>query len=370
MSRTTSRAISVIISRLITACLPYCLKSGGWPRPSPAMTILLVVQSVSHPSRVFTLLSSAMPSLTSFSMKASRTASEIWSQILSGWPSETDSLVNRWLARDTDDLPLAGPTETAAFVASSRSAAECGQAVGEDGTTPKKDRVRKPRLSVVRQLFSPSGLIIIAAGNLFDQIDDAAPELWLLDPHEGFRQRKSFGSGEKIRHIGRRGSFFRPVTHSMQVGCALEKECHGNLQDVGNLLQSACSDAIRAFLVFLHLLEGEVECIPEFFLAHRQHHPTHAHPAADVPVDGIGSLFGGHNILLYGGARGVMSVEESSKPPLEPQHSHGIRVLPSRWSCLRPGCPCASSEGNVLSKSCNRAKALQLSIEIYQPAMC
>ncbi len=47
-----------------------CLwNSGAWPRPSPAMTILLVVHSVSQPSRVLTLLSSAMPSLTSFSRK-------------------------------------------------------------------------------------------------------------------------------------------------------------------------------------------------------------------------------------------------------------------------------------------------------------
>ena len=53
------------------------------------MTILLVVHSVSQPRRVFTLLSSAMSSLTSLVMKASRIASEIWSQTLSGCPSET-----------------------------------------------------------------------------------------------------------------------------------------------------------------------------------------------------------------------------------------------------------------------------------------
>src|SRR3954454_24734358 len=77
MSRTTLRAICEIISRLTTAWLPYLLNSGACPRPSPAMTILLVVQRVSQPSRVFTRLSSAIPSLTSFSMKASRIASEI-----------------------------------------------------------------------------------------------------------------------------------------------------------------------------------------------------------------------------------------------------------------------------------------------------
>jgi hypothetical protein len=74
---------------------------NSWPRPSPATTILLVVQSVSQPSRVLIWLSSAMPSFISFSMKASRMASEIWSETLSGWPSDTDSLVNRKLERDT-----------------------------------------------------------------------------------------------------------------------------------------------------------------------------------------------------------------------------------------------------------------------------
>src|SRR5665213_104872 len=72
---------------------------NNWPRPSPATTILLVVHSVSQPSLVLTRLSSAMPSLTSFSMKASRIASEIWSETLSGWPSETDSEVNRYDSR-------------------------------------------------------------------------------------------------------------------------------------------------------------------------------------------------------------------------------------------------------------------------------
>jgi hypothetical protein len=95
MSRTTSRAISVSASRLTMVCLPYLRMYGAEARPSPAMTILLVVASVSQPSRVLAWLSSAWPSLTSLAMKASRMASEIWSQTLSGWPSETDSLVKR-----------------------------------------------------------------------------------------------------------------------------------------------------------------------------------------------------------------------------------------------------------------------------------
>ena len=48
---------------------------------SPATTTSPVVISVSHATRLFLSLASA----------ASSTASEIWSAILSGWPSVTDS---------------------------------------------------------------------------------------------------------------------------------------------------------------------------------------------------------------------------------------------------------------------------------------
>src|SRR5881275_15360 len=52
---------------------------------SPATITSPVVISVSHATRLFGSLRSA----------ASSTASEIWSAILSGWPSVTDSDVNR-----------------------------------------------------------------------------------------------------------------------------------------------------------------------------------------------------------------------------------------------------------------------------------
>src|SRR5580700_1206533 len=46
-------------------------------------------------SPVLASVSSATRELGSSVRSASRTASEIWSHILSGWPSETDSEVNR-----------------------------------------------------------------------------------------------------------------------------------------------------------------------------------------------------------------------------------------------------------------------------------
>ena len=56
----------------------------AWVEISPATTISPVVQSVSQATRL----------CGSCSKMASRTPSLIWSDILSGWPSVTDSDVN------------------------------------------------------------------------------------------------------------------------------------------------------------------------------------------------------------------------------------------------------------------------------------
>jgi len=56
---------------------------------------------------------------------------------------------------------------------------------------------------------------------------------------------------------------------------------------MGELLQPAGPDAVGTFLLFLHLLEGEVECGTQLFLAHCKHNAAHAHPSADVLVGGV-----------------------------------------------------------------------------------
>src|SRR5215467_1783628 len=93
------------------------------------------------------------------------------------------------------------------------------------------------------------------------EIDDAAPKLGFVGAHESLCQQEPFGGGEEIRHVGRRGCFPHSVSRTVQVGRALEEERYWNLENVGDLLQSARSDAVSAFLVFLHLLEPEAERI-------------------------------------------------------------------------------------------------------------
>ena len=70
------------------------------------------------------------------------------------------------------------------------------------------------------------------------------------------------------------------------------------LQQMSHILQvpvafffeGAPNAAAPAFLVFLHLLEGEAECGTQLFLAHCKHNAAHAHPGAEVLVGGVRGL--------------------------------------------------------------------------------
>jgi len=65
---------------------------AGMPAGTPA-TEATTPATMAAP--VFTSVSQATRACLSWARIASSTASEIWSAILSGWPSETDSEVNR-----------------------------------------------------------------------------------------------------------------------------------------------------------------------------------------------------------------------------------------------------------------------------------
>src|SRR5882672_2690473 len=73
---------------------------------------------------------------------------------------------------------------------------------------------------------------------------------------------------------------------------ALEEERHRHLKDVRHVLQAARTDAVGALLVFLHLLERDLERLAQLLLAHAEHLPAHPQPAAYVLVDRIWRLHG------------------------------------------------------------------------------
>lgn len=56
----------------------------------------------------------------------------------------------------------------------------------------------------VRSKWRSGVLRNVFAGNLFDEIDDAATQLRIGDSHEGLGQGEAVGRGEKIGDVGRR----------------------------------------------------------------------------------------------------------------------------------------------------------------------
>jgi hypothetical protein len=136
-------------------------------------------------------------------------------------------------------------------------------------------------------------LALLARRDLLDEINDAPPQLGVADPHEGLGECQTVRGGEKVGDISRRGCF----SHSFRPPCArdvrrtIEKERDRHLQYLRDLLKSAGTNAIGALLILLNLLKGEAERVAQLLLTHAQHHPAHAHPAADVLVDRIWGFF-------------------------------------------------------------------------------
>src|SRR5438067_5289624 len=68
---------------------------------------LVVISPATTARSVVTIVSQATRLVGSAARQKSRTASLIWSATLSGWPMETDSLVNRYRSVFTDEFPFA-----------------------------------------------------------------------------------------------------------------------------------------------------------------------------------------------------------------------------------------------------------------------
>src|SRR5262245_44971579 len=83
---------------------------------------------------------------------------------------------------------------------------------------------------------------------------------------------------------------------------------------MGHLLQPARPDAVGASLVFLHLLVGDAERIGQVLLAHCKHNAAHAHPAADMLVDGARDLLRSNCIAKRHGSPLAKSYEQKNRP--------------------------------------------------------
>src|SRR5262249_3592280 len=70
----------------------------------------------------------------------------------------------------------------------------------------------------------------------------------------------------------------------------------------------------RLSLVFLHLLVGDAERIGQVLLAHCKHNAAHAHPAADMLVDGARDLLRSNCIAKRHGSPLAKSYEQKNRP--------------------------------------------------------
>ena len=154
--------------------------------------------------------------------------------------------------------------------------------------------------------------------HLLDQLHDAPAQLRARDPHERLDERQPVIGGEKIGDVAGGWRFLQSRRVAGRRWSALEEERHRHLEDEGDLLQPARTDAIGALLVFLDLLKRQAKRIAQLLLTHAQHHAPHAHAAPDVLVDRIGGLFG--HAALPGGnfprdatscTRGEKAMEDS-----------------------------------------------------------
>src|SRR3569833_349682 len=127
-----------------------------------------------------------------------------------------------------------------------------------------------------------------AIRDLLDQIDDAAAELGVVDPRKRAGQSQSLRSCEKVGHVSGRSSLAEALAIRPAAWNPFEQERDRDLEDLGNLLDSARTNAVCALFVFLYLLECEAKSLTELFLAHAQHDTAHPHPAADMFVNRVG----------------------------------------------------------------------------------
>jgi hypothetical protein len=122
-----------------------------------------------------------------------------------------------------------------------------------------------------------------------NQPDDRAPERRVVDPHKGFEQSQAVGAGKKVVDVCGGGFREAPAVTGWSRSL-LEEERNRDVQDMADVLQAACTDAIGPFFVFLHLLEREAQLIGQLFLTHAKYQTAHANAATDMLISWMGAF--------------------------------------------------------------------------------
>src|SRR5208283_3072081 len=170
---------------------------------------------------------------------------------------------------------------------------------------PAGVRCVKPILVVSFAL--PNGrtaAVIVRRRQRNDQINDPAAHPGVPNAQEGAIELQTLGRGKEIHYVRLRRFFGKPRLCQLRRR-PLEEIPWRDFKHPGGMLETTGADPIRAFFVFLDLLECHAEKLAEPALAHAKHRPAHPQPRADVHVDYVGRF--GHQLAPPWSPRKVAS---------------------------------------------------------------
>jgi hypothetical protein len=123
------------------------------------------------------------------------------------------------------------------------------------------------------------------SNDLLDELNDRAPNLRVFDSSVCPYQGDPVGCREKSTYVAR---YRRPTLWALRemqlTRRPLKEERYRHTKDVGQMLETAGTDAVGALLVFLHLLEGQSQTIRQLRLTEVEHKSTHADAATNMVV--------------------------------------------------------------------------------------
>lgn len=125
-----------------------------------------------------------------------------------------------------------------------------------------------------------------------DQLDDLAPDLAIGNLHEGTIELQPFGRGQEIDDVVGAGCFGQaPRGGRVLTRSVFEEEGDRDIENGGDILETAGANAVGALFVFLDLLKRDSETFAELLLAHAKHRAAEAYAATDMNVDGVRLFF-------------------------------------------------------------------------------
>src|SRR5579862_8055723 len=107
---------------------------------------------------------------------------------------------------------------------------------------------------------------------------------------------------------------------------AFKEELDGHAENVRDLVQPAGADPVDALLVFLDLLEGEVEAFSQGGLRHAEHQAAHADARADMLIGRVGSLDRHHSTIPLAGASRILGGRQTNAAACGSSNADGAQA--------------------------------------------